>query len=118
MKRYLTVLITMLICLAIAIPVLAKNNEKQDKHKSLPPGLQKKYERTGELPPGWEKKLKRGEVLDTEVYEYSTPVYGEYGGHKYEERPGTELLRIEDKILRITKNTREILEIMGVGKSN
>ena len=114
MKRIFAVLI----CLTIAFPVYAKNYDKQDKQKNLPPGLQKKYERTGDLPPGWQKKLRLGEVLDTEVYDYSTPVYGEYGGHKYEEKPGTELLRIEDKILRITKNTREILEIMGVGKSN
>ena len=27
------------------------------KHRSLPPGLQKKYERTGQLPPGWQKKM-------------------------------------------------------------
>lgn len=114
MKRFFAVLI----CLALAFPALAKNYEKHDKQKSLPPGLQKKYERTGELPPGWEKKLRRGEVLDPDLYEYSIPVYGEYGGYEYENRPGTEIIRIEDKILRITKNTREILEIMGLGKRN
>jgi hypothetical protein len=27
-------------------------------YRSLPPGLQKKYERTGQLPPGWQKKMK------------------------------------------------------------
>jgi Ni/Co efflux regulator RcnB len=27
------------------------------RYRSLPPGLQKKYERTGQLPPGWQKKL-------------------------------------------------------------
>jgi hypothetical protein len=113
MKRIFAVLM----CLTIALPAYAKNYDKQDKQKSLPPGLQKKYERTGDLPPGWEKKLRLGEVLDAEIYDSSTPVYGEYGGHIYEEKPGTELLRIEDKILRITKNTKEILEIMGVGKS-
>src|SRR5262245_60814576 len=26
-------------------------------YRSLPPGLQKKYARTGQLPPGWQKKL-------------------------------------------------------------
>lgn len=114
MKRFLA----LLICLTFAFPVFAKNNDNQGKHKTLPPGLQKKYERTGELPPGWEKKMRRGEVLDDDLYEYGTPVHGKYGGYEYEERPGTELLRIEDKILRITKNTREILEIMRVGRKN
>jgi len=27
-------------------------------YRSLPPGLAKKYYRTGELPPGWQKKLR------------------------------------------------------------
>jgi hypothetical protein len=27
-------------------------------YRNLPPGLQKKYERTGQLPPGWQKKIK------------------------------------------------------------
>lgn len=26
-------------------------------YRSLPPGLQKKYNRTGQLPPGWQKKV-------------------------------------------------------------
>ncbi len=27
------------------------------RYRSLPPGLQKKYHRTGQLPPGWQKKM-------------------------------------------------------------
>jgi len=27
------------------------------RYRALPPGLQKKYARTGQLPPGWQKKL-------------------------------------------------------------
>jgi len=27
------------------------------RYRSLPPGLQKKYARTGQLPPGWQKKM-------------------------------------------------------------
>jgi hypothetical protein len=27
------------------------------RYRSLPPGLQKKYQRTGQLPPGWQKKV-------------------------------------------------------------
>jgi hypothetical protein len=27
------------------------------RYRSLPPGLQKKYRRTGQLPPGWQKKM-------------------------------------------------------------
>jgi len=34
------------------------------RYRPLPPGLQKKYARTGQLPPGWQKKL---QPLDPEV---------------------------------------------------
>ena len=27
------------------------------RYRNLPPGLQKKYQRTGQLPPGWQKKM-------------------------------------------------------------
>ena len=27
------------------------------RYRNLPPGLQKKYKRTGQLPPGWQKKM-------------------------------------------------------------
>jgi hypothetical protein len=36
----------------------------QPRYRSLPPGLAKKYARTGHLPPGWEKKM---EPLPLEV---------------------------------------------------
>lgn len=29
------------------------------RYRNLPPGLQKKYARTGQLPPGWQKKMER-----------------------------------------------------------
>lgn len=29
----------------------------EPRHQSLPPGLEKKYRRTGQLPPGWQKKM-------------------------------------------------------------
>ena len=29
----------------------------EPRYRNLPPGLAKKYERTGKLPPGWEKKV-------------------------------------------------------------
>ena len=36
----------------------------QPRYRALPPGLAKKYERTGRLPPGWEKKM---EPLPVEI---------------------------------------------------
>jgi hypothetical protein len=33
------------------------------RYRSLPPGLQKKYARTGQLPPGWQKKMEPFPVI-------------------------------------------------------
>jgi hypothetical protein len=31
----------------------------EPRYRRLPPGLQKKYSRTGELPPGWQRKIQQ-----------------------------------------------------------
>lgn len=36
-----------------------------------PPGIEKKYERTGELPPGWGKKLAVENRLDRDIYNHA-----------------------------------------------
>lgn len=110
--------VVLCICLFVALPALAKNDkEKKNKHKSLPPGLQKKLDRGGELPPGWQKKVKRGEVLDDDLYDYGEVIADEKTLPGYpKDAPGTEIIRIHEKIIRIKKDTREILDIFA-GKS-
>lgn len=93
--------LTLLISLAFigAPPAFAK------KDKPLPPGLQKKLERGGELPPGWQKKLAKGEILDQQVYDRGhivTPV----------DKLGNVVLEVEDRMLRLNKATREIVDIL------
>ncbi len=78
---------------------------KKAKQKPLPSGLQKKVERGGELPPGWETKLKAGEVLDEQVYAKGKVI-------KPVDKKGDELIRVEDKILKVHKQTREVREII------
>lgn len=53
------------------------------KYRNLPPGLQKKYARTGQLPPGWQKKM---EPLPVVVERDCTPLptgyrRGVFDGH-------------------------------------
>jgi len=100
-----------LLVLAVAVPAFAKN---QDKHKELPPGLQKKYERTGELPPGWQKKLRQGEVLDPRLYHIARQYPVRPVDYSLEPQAGTQLLRIEDRIVRIMNDTKVILEVFGI----
>ncbi len=105
-------LVLLLIGLSLTTPCLAKKYGKENKHKQLPPGLQKKYQRTGEIPPGWQKKLREGEYLDREMYE-SAHIYGHRYGD-YTAGAGNEILRVGHKILRIKRDTKEILDILGV----
>jgi hypothetical protein len=92
---------TVLLCsLAMSSVALAKN----DKEKPLPPGLQKKVAEGQPLPPGWQKKIAVGNVLDASVYAHAKVVLRDNG---------IETLSIEGKIIRVLKNTLEVVEIIS-----
>jgi len=109
--KYPHYLLVIIACLAIVIPAAAKN-DKQKKQKTLPPGLEKKIARGSELPPGWQKKIAKGEVLDTDLFDKAERIPNK-PTKNYPNTKNTELLKLEEKILRIEKDTREILEIFA-----
>lgn len=78
------------------------------KNKGLPPGLQKKVDRGGELPPGWERKLRKGQVLDSQVYDMARPIDDTMRVKLPAGPHGTVDLQIEGRIVRIYKATRII----------
>lgn len=78
---------------------------KAEKEKDLPPGLQKKYARTGELPPGWQKKLAVGQPLDIHVYREAHVVVPL-------DRHGMITVTVEGRVIRLIEATREIVEIL------
>ncbi|MHC9510287.1 hypothetical protein [Kangiella sp. M94] len=84
------------------------------KKKQLPPGLEKKYQRTGELPPGWEKKLQRGEVLSEDVYRYGQPLPLDLRKQLPVAPVGSEIIEVEGKIIRVLENSREIIDILNL----
>ncbi|SDP67700.1 hypothetical protein [Desulforhopalus singaporensis] len=106
-------IIAVLICLVMVAPAFAKN-DKEKKHKKLPPGLHKKLERTSELPPGWRKKIMKGEILDHDLYEIGRNHPVDIGEYSLKPEVGTRVMRIEDRIFRIKNDTREILEVIGI----
>ena len=59
-------------------------------YRSLPPGLQKKYARTGQLPPGWQKKMEPlPVVLERRLEPLPTGYHrGVFEGHAVIYRPG------------------------------
>ncbi|WP_203142130.1 hypothetical protein [Marinobacter mangrovi] len=73
-------------------------------HDDLPPGLQKKADRGESLPPGWQKKLHRGDHLPDDYYRYGDV-------HHVDDR--YDRVRIEDKVYRVIRDTREIVDILN-----
>jgi hypothetical protein len=62
--------------------------------RSLPPGLQKKYDRTGRLPPGWEKKMEpMPVVLERRLPPLPSGYHrGVFEGHAVIYRPGGRII--------------------------
>jgi len=81
---------------------------------SLPYGLQKKVARGRALPPGWQKVLVRGGHLDHGYYQQGAMLPAELLRRLPPPPPGSEILRIEDKIVRLDASTRIILDIFGL----
>jgi len=92
----------------------AVESRKQKKAKGLPPGLAKKAARGEPLPPGWQKKLRRGEIMPIEVYERCEPLPPVLIGRLPPPPPGTILITIEGKVVRLFQATREILDVFDV----
>ena len=104
-----------LVCgiLLIGTQSFAKQNKehKVKKQKQLPPGLQKKVARGGELPPGWQKKLVKGETISRDVLKHATVVRtSDYSKEPYK-TVGSEVYKIEDKIIKIMKATNIIIDV-------
>ncbi len=86
-------------------PAYGKNDNQKNKHKNLPPGLQKKVKQGKPLPPGWQKKLIKGQIMALEVYHHGQVI------HPVDEL-GIVTIRIDVRVVRIHKATREIIEIL------
>ena len=80
----------------------------------LPPGLQKKVARGKPLPPGWQRKLTRGERLDHEYYSLGRGLPEDLLRRLSPPPPGSEILQIEDRIIRLDAATRTILDVFGL----
>lgn len=86
------------------------NKKHMKNEKSMPKGLQKKYERTGQLPKGWQKKLKVGSFVSQEVLAQGKIIEPEKLNKSPESRY-SKIYEIEDKMIRINTATRAIIEV-------
>ena len=91
-----------------------KKQKKQKKHKNLPPGLQKKVARGKELPPGWQKKVAPGESLDYQVYRQGLNLPEEILRRLPQQPTGSEIIQVDDRIIRLNAATRTILDVFNL----
>ena len=91
--------------MAIGLLVSPAQAKKKDKHKQLPPGLEGNVARGKPLPPGWQKKMARGKVMDRDIYDRGKIIVPL-------DPLGIITIRIEDKVFRVMKKSREIVDIL------
>jgi hypothetical protein len=91
-----------------------ERNKKQKKHKNLPPGLQKKVARGKELPPGWQKKVAPGDSLDYQVYRQGLSLPEEILRRLPQQPTGSEIIQVDDRIIRLNAATRTILDVFNL----
>ena len=89
---------------------------KQQKAKQLPKGLQKKLNRGGTLPPGWRDKLIVGSKVDNRVLNNARVLHStDYSKPEYK-TPGTEVYKVNDKIIKVLSATNVILDVLDLNK--
>jgi Ni/Co efflux regulator RcnB len=91
-----------------------KRTTSQRNHKKLPPGLQKKIARGKALPPGWQKKVAPGQSLDYHVYRQGESLPDVLLRRLPPPPTGSEILRVEEKIIRLNAATRTILDVFDL----
>ena len=91
-----------------------ESTTSQRNHEKLPPGLQKKVARGKALPPGWQKKMAPGQNLDYHVYRQGESLPDVLLRRLPPPPTGSEILRVEDKIIRLNAATRTILDVFDL----
>lgn len=91
-----------------------ERNKKQKKQKKLPPGLQKKVARGKELPAGWQKKVAPGDSLDYQVYRQGLSLPEEILRRLPQQPTGSEIIQVDDRIIRLNSATRTILDVFNL----
>ena len=88
-----------------------KHHEHYDRYdrysyRDLPPGLYKKVGHGGRLPPGWYKRYHHGDILDHDIYRHGRVI-------KRRNRNGIIAIEIDDRLIHLVHDTREILSIVS-----
>ncbi|MFH0727187.1 MAG: hypothetical protein V2B19_12710 [Pseudomonadota bacterium] len=102
MKSMKKIWVMMVLWGLMQYPALAKKDSEND----LPSGLQQKIYRGGEhTSGGLHRQYRKGEILDRQTCDRSAIV-------EPENQKGVIGIQVEDKVLRVIRSTREIVDIV------
>jgi hypothetical protein len=87
---------------------------KGGKFNGVPQGLARKVSWSNKLPLGWEKHCVRGQVLPSEVHKHCQPLPHDIIVKLPPPPPGTVLLAVDGKVVRVAYPTYEILDLFNV----
>ena len=87
---------------------------KGGKFNGVPQGLAKKVSWFNTLPSGWRETCVRGAVLSREVHEHCQPLPHDVVVKLPPPPPGTVLLAVDGRVLRVAYPTYEILDAFNV----
>jgi len=98
----------------IRAQLLGEKRTTTQQQKALPPGLQKKIARGKSLPPGWQKKVEPGHSLDYQVYRQGESLPDILLRRLPPPPVGSEILRVDEKIIRLDSTTRTVLDVFDL----
>lgn len=89
-------------------------SSKGGKHNGVPQGLVKKGAWPGNMPEGWEKQCVKGQVLHAEIHKHCHSLPDDIVLKLPPPPPGTVLLAVNGKVVRVGYPTYEILDTFDV----
>lgn len=98
----------------IRAQLLEEKRTIRRQQKPLPPGLQKKMARGRSLPPGWQKKVEPGHSLDYQLYRQGEGLPDILLRRLPPPPVGSEIIRVDEKIIRLDSTTRTILDVFDL----
>ena len=98
--------------------LLGQKQTPPQQQKAFTPGLQKKIARGKSLPPGWQQKVEPGHSLDYHVYRQGERLPDTLLRRLPPPPLGSEVLRVEEKIIRLNSATRNILDVFDLAPAH
>jgi len=90
---------------------------RQPAPNNLSPGLQGKAASGTPLPSGWQEKVKPGQILDFHAYRRGEPLPESLVQRLPSPVSGSEILRIDNKVVMLNSKTHIILDAFDLNRS-